>query len=779
MLVPPLRAPLEYDIKGSLSSWLDETKNNVGFLSSQVNDDLDRLASLRNSLVQAGNDHKKALDVLQNYKTYHAALLGCEAREFPSHETPSSARHLKFPWQAIDHETTEVHSHLAWERANILWNVAALLAYQASIQQKRDRTGWNQSHLLLQDASSTLVHLINMEEECPDFVLLGFWKSFLLAQAQIATYYMALSSPKPRHVVLAKIASAAVSLFAEASRLVESHADETYQVHCKSWNMWMLALAQYHESSVHRQKKARNLELARLQRARDAISSCQETIYSIETEGLEMLQGEVPKMIRTIRSRLLELQNEYDGQPAASLKDIRGEVLVKDTLPLSKALTSLKQPLFQNVQKLELTTASRPVILKFQQELDTMVRDTSQAALDAMEEARLALAAANLPHSLTAYKQKESGGGIPIDLWERIEAIQDQGLLSALHRELWEVRELAETAGALYEESSKQLAVDLDTDRQFRQQKPHFQGRYAAEVHRSFRSSLEKYHSLLSKARKGDEILIRRLDCLGTDPKYKLLQVQKSHLDKLLPGGEEGAPIDTSHLARLLVSLSSLFEEREELLYQLKEEASNSDFAERVAEIDATRPTARKDYERVLQMTLKAFGDISNDIRTNVSQQQHLMDSILEENEQFVAARDAESSSTDNENYIAMVDSAIEEVEHFRKHLREGKEFYHRIIPKLRLLKNEIKDASARLTVERCEYEDRERSRLQETDDAHLAASLAGAGPGNSNGGDPGLVVDDSKVASLVAMDFDPDKVVAALRKHNNDMDRALDELLC
>ena len=102
MLIPPLRTPLEYDIKGSLSSWLDETKNNVGFLSSQVYDDLDRLASLRNSLVRAGSDHKKALDVLQNYKTYHAALLGCEAREFPSHETPSSARHLQFPWQSVD-----------------------------------------------------------------------------------------------------------------------------------------------------------------------------------------------------------------------------------------------------------------------------------------------------------------------------------------------------------------------------------------------------------------------------------------------------------------------------------------------------------------------------------------------------------------------------------------------------------------------------------------------------------------------------------------------------
>jgi len=38
--------------------------------------------------------------------------------------------------------------------------------------------------------------------------------------------------------------------------------------------------------------------------------------------------------------------------------------------------------------------------------------------------------------------------------------------------------------------------------------------------------------------------------------------------------------------------------------------------------------------------------------------------------------------------------------------------------------------------------------------------------------------VDDEKVATLVAMEFDAEKVVAALEKHSNDMDQALNELL-
>jgi uncharacterized UBP type Zn finger protein len=38
--------------------------------------------------------------------------------------------------------------------------------------------------------------------------------------------------------------------------------------------------------------------------------------------------------------------------------------------------------------------------------------------------------------------------------------------------------------------------------------------------------------------------------------------------------------------------------------------------------------------------------------------------------------------------------------------------------------------------------------------------------------------VDDEKVASLVSMDFDPAKAVAALKRHNNDLELALNELL-
>ena len=797
MLVPPLKAPLEHDVKKSLASWLDETNNNCGFLSSQVQADLERISGLRESLVKAGNDYQKAQGVLDHYEEYHAALLECEVRGFPSKKTATSSQYLQFPWKTALSFETEVHSHLTWERANVLWNVAAVLSYQASIQKKRDQTGWNHAHVLLQAAASTLQHLIQLEEDSADFVYLSFWKAFLLAQAQIATYYMALASPKPRHVVLAKLASAAVPLLNGAYRECPE-SQESYQIHCKAWNTWILSLAQYHESCVHRQKKQWDLELARLHQAREAIACCQELVYqSPPLEGLEMLQGEVPKMVRTIRDRLLEAQHDFGGKPAGDLREIRGEVLVKPNLPLAKELTTLKRPLFRKVKKLDLNIASQEVIMKFQGEMDGMVDELTRVGEEKMEEARMTLANVNLPHSLTAYKQEQSGGGIPMELWERIEVLQADDLLSQIKCDSWELLQLADSAMSIHNEVSKQLAEDIELDRRFREQNPRFDGHDLIEVLRPFRASLKNYETLLAKSRAGDAVLERRVESVDTDPKYKLLQFQKSQLDRLLPAGNEGvAPIDTSRLARLLVALSSLFDEREELLHKLRAEARNYDIAGRVAVVDPRRPTAKRECERVVQTSFKSLAGIAYNVRTNISRQVELVESILEENEHFVAARDAGTSPNANESCIVMIEDAMEEAEKLRKHLKEGKEFYNMVIPKLEHLKHEVCDASVRLAVERCEYEDNAQNRHQESKDARLAASLARDSPSceasNRNcqqhtmnghdrvplGHESMSEVDDSKVAHLLAMDFDPEKVVAALKKHNNDMDLAINDLL-
>jgi hypothetical protein len=200
-------------------------------------------------------------------------------------------------------------------------------------------------------------------------------------------------------------------------------------------------------------------------------------------------------------------------------------------------------------------------------------------------------------------------------------------------------------------------------------------------------------------------------------------------------------------------------------------------------------------------------------MQTNIEKQSELVNTILAENEQFMMARERTNNSQSADSCIVMIEDAIEEIEQLSKHLKEGKDFYDVVIPKLEKLKLQVGDVSTRLTVERLEYHDKANRNRQEEEDAMIAKRMndapnRGGNNGNSNsnsnsnsnggnggnggvvarGGQPGFAqvnhnepqvfVDDEKVATLVAMEFDPDKVVAALAKYNNNVDQALNDLL-
>jgi hypothetical protein len=472
----------------------------------------------------------------------------------------------------------------------------------------------------------------------------------------------------------------------------------------------------------------------------------------------------------------------------------------------------------------------------FQNEMDKLVFQMASVAEERTESARKALATVQLPHSLTAYRQEQSGGGIPDDLWERVEALQRERRISQLKQDLWELRDMAEVARSTYQRMEHQLDLDLEGDHLFRQDQPGFEGHDAKEVQKSFRQSLGNYDRLLVTAQEGDSVLLRRLEVLDTNPKYKLLQFQKSQLDRLLPGNNSNSnngpnsnnptssSIDTSYLSRLLVELSALFHEREVLLNTIKEELQKYDIPETLQSQAPGGSDA--EYRDALIYAQKSFDGIVYEMQTNIEKQSELVNIILAENEQFMMARhqgcNSSTYTSSADSCIAMIEDAIDELEQLTKHLKEGKDFYDVVIPKLDKLKQQIGDVSARLTVERLEYDDNANRSKQEEEDARMAKKLSSPDPSggasgggsrsnnnnnhssrsnNTNGqnrhhqhqpissrGQPGftqvnndepeIFVDDEKVATLIAMEFDPTKVVAALMKYNNNVDQALNDLL-
>lgn len=325
---------------------------------------------------------------------------------------------------------------------------------------------------------------------------------------------------------------------------------------------------------------------------------------------------------------------------------------------------------------------------------------------------------------------------------------------------------------------------------------------------------MTNYHRLLLTAQEGDSVLFQRLEQLDTEPKYNLLQLTKSQLDCLLPGArstpDPNITVDTQHLSYLLAELSKLFQERDDLLNRIRKELKNYDILGALQSRVDPGTGSDRDYLEATKYAQKAFDSMIYEIKKNMKRQNELLNTILIENEQFMNSRERTSYSQSADSCIIMIEDAIEEIDQLSNHLKEGKDFYNVVIPKLDKLKQQVGDVSARLTVERLEFDDKARRASQELKDAIMAKNLfsgessshansgAASAPAqqrpstNSNGSSQpnqlGVAaasshaqisnVDDEKVATLVAMEFDPDKVVAALEKHDNNVDQALNELL-
>jgi programmed cell death 6-interacting protein len=773
---------------------------------------------LRESIARSIPDkesYEEALLQLDCMHAYYHYLLECEEKGLKSSLSSQQQQHQQQPkflvleWEsALTSHTQTVCDSLEWDRAGIIWNLVALEAYQATQQPFGTKAGWSKAAQHLQNAASWLQHFPGQAQQRPvlppnyaDFsqTFLLLWQSLLVAQSQRCVYESLACAPRPRHLLLAKLAAAAVPLFATVESIVlkddESPAPSLtpfsglvarWADFARAWGMYMSCKAEYHQSQISRERKQWGEELARLDLAFGYASMCKEFMDQGQSAGLQELYSAVDNIMKDLKERIDEQQNQDQPVPTRQeLTEIRGEKLVNIDQPLSKLLKAKKtEPIFQNVVQGPDVTH---YVQYFQSELEKRVRHITDLCEDRTQVGRKTLASVQLPQSLTAYHQEQTGGGLPEEIWQKVESVQRDRCIALLKQGLWELRDVSDLARSTFRKIESQLDFDLDSDRNFRKENPGFEGHDAEEVQRAFRESLVNYRKLLGTAQTGDETLFKRLDQLDTNPKFKLLQFQKSQLDMLLPGNKKGNgqqerhAIDTSYLSRLFVELSNLFDEREVKLNSLHESVNHFDIdAALASHVDAANKTDQV-YQQAILTILKSFEGAISDLHANIDQQDALFRNILSENEQFRIARERSNAMQSGDFCIVMIEDAIRDINDLSKHVNDGKGFYNVIIPKLEKLKQQVGDVSARLTVERLEYHDRADRAQQEENDAMMAQKLSsdnaaeGVAGRRSNGETTEF---DEKVATLVAMEFDPAKVVEALQKHNSNVDEALNDLL-
>lgn len=766
--------------------------------------DLQRLQTLRDQIVeQCCQDFASAVTNRGVLQEYAACLDECLQRKVVCDKMSV--------WKSGN--SSHKASALIHDRANLVYNLALCQVYPATQLPLDSQLSWKQAASMLEQAAGTLHYLrtvILASVEVPyltESFLFGY-EQFLLAEAQRAAYEIFVLLPRPQHFMVAKIAAACIPLYQQAEDAWNDEVDAIDAV--RALGMYLTALSESHQAHAHQANQETGAVVARLEGAVRFASLCNEYLESSDANLREALGPRVEQLLEQVDDRLLAAEQALGDQAVPEreeLPEIRLQSTVKINLSkIDEVLPPLQQPMSAN---LGINPQARHYADIFRDEMEAIVAEATTASQQRTESARRTLSTVNLPHSLTAYRQEHNGGGIPQDLWLRVQSVQTTGRYETFMRDMLEVRECADGAKYVYSSIERQLSEDLDMDHLFREQHPAFEGHDVTEVQKSFRQALQNYDRLMSAAQESDALLLQRCEALENDAKFRLLKFSKSQLDRLLPRSRDSPALDLKVLSQLLIDLSSLFDRRERAIQTLREQVDSYDILADLRNEGARGDDQEARYRKVVDDAKRTMHGTLLTIQATFEEQKALLKKILQENEVFMRARE-ENRSVTADSCIVMIEDALLEIDEFSKHLKEGKAFYDVIQPKLEKLKQQVGDVSARLTVERCEFEDRLRRSRQEEDDARIAATfssnddarheLANLGSGRPTAGnesssrrdcagraarvehvsheEPDVRVDDAKFASLVAMEFDPEKVAAALRRYDNDVDQALNELL-
>jgi hypothetical protein len=387
MLVLPLKPALRFDLQTALAKWLDnadqqatfEPTNPLQFVvpkpdfsAAACREDLVRLQSLRNCVTDAllkSGSHKSALEenALADCHEYHAALLEFEKRGFPTLDDDHNG--LVLTWKGAFSTQQEKHATLIWDRAIIIFNIAALETSLAAECSPTDRDACKKAVGHCQTAAG-LLGILRQLGESQDFAtvdlsnsMLLFWEKILIAEAQNSIYRMAaLAGDSAKHTTLAFLSKSANELFNEAltaaqdprllSEVPKQAAD--WGAYSKAHSMLAAAKATYHQAVTHRLAHEWGKEIAVLAECATKLESLQAFCKTLDADGVtSYTRRECTAYLPVVKDRLDQAERDnhqiYQEKVPLQVSDIESKQLARAVASLPSSMMAPSKALFVNL----------------------------------------------------------------------------------------------------------------------------------------------------------------------------------------------------------------------------------------------------------------------------------------------------------------------------------------------------------------------------------------------------------------------------------------------
>ncbi|KAK4165182.1 putative vacuolar protein-sorting protein bro-1 [Cladorrhinum sp. PSN259] len=269
MIAVPLKATNEIDWISPLKSYI---QNTYGDDPERYAEECATLNRLRQDMRGAGKDSTAGRDLLYRY---YGQLELLDLR-FPVDE-----QHIKiaFTWfDAFTHKSTSQHS-LAFEKASIIFNIAAVLSCHAAHQTRSEESGLKTAYHSFQASAGMFTYINENFLHAPSSDLsretVKTLINIMLAQAQEVFLEKQVADQK-KVGLLAKLSSQAATLYGQALEGVQDNVNRAIfekvwlSVVQAKYNL-MSSYAQYYQALADDDANSHGMAIARLQVAEDLI----------------------------------------------------------------------------------------------------------------------------------------------------------------------------------------------------------------------------------------------------------------------------------------------------------------------------------------------------------------------------------------------------------------------------------------------------------------------------------------------------------------------------
>lgn len=704
--------------------------------------DVSRLTSLRRDCygVQGGQNggdapdvHPTAVDGLILYHAQVAFLL----TKFPYNVGASITYHLPFP-PSFSFQTDPTISlpSLSFERAAVVYNLAAVYSGLAAVENRDETEGIKRALTYLQQAAGTLNHLRTVlvprltsdlssssydpqgsdqmagYDMTPSFV--HTMETFCLAQAQECFWQRAMGE-KYTNGVIAKLAAKVSEYYRLALEAARASPDPAFNHLPQSWishmtakRLYFEAVSQYRMSQEDLAKQRYGEEIARMKQAevalKQALTEVKRTSGDAVLQDIKGLQDALASNLkRAIRDNDIIYVSPIP--PPGQLAAIVPAGMVKSIVP-----PAIEDSIgWLNKQKEGLLFAGlvpygvHLALSIYDDRKDTLVRDEleqQQDRIDAMIATRLQ--SLGLPGSITALERPT---GLPPSLLKKAEEVFVAGGLQKPQHLIQEIKQASASSSALLEQAMDLLDQEATEEEHMLQQHPEMLGMVetSTTANQHYVEQSEQFRTSLRQARRGDEEVRKKWDQWA--PLINVLAGGEEALMKQIPTSGRATEADAElpaaarALQTILEDLDDARTHRARLVNEGKRVATKDDIRSQVLEQAAKMSHGSSSgevkpewFEDIFEKELRKYHRLIDEMRAHCEQQERVLGTLEERNNQFLAQRQDDSRIKYREKRLQEMELAYWKWREIISNCEEGLNYHTGLASRLVQFKDSVQN---------------------------------------------------------------------------------------